>query len=700
MVKQAVSRTLSLTLALLLSSLAVAKILPPEQQQLHTLEPTREQAIASVNMVQLLRRAHYEKIPLDDEHSSKILDRYLDSLDPARSHFTSTDIEHFEAYRSELDNALKTGDLKPGFTIYNIYQQRVEERLRFLLGHTDSQLNRLDFDREESIEIDRSQSPWASNSAELEDLWRRQLKDSALRLKLSGKNLEEISELLGKRYRSQLNRLYQNNNEDAFQVYINAFARIYDPHTQYFSPRNAENFDINMSLSLEGIGAVLQAEDDYTKVVSLVAKGPADKAGQLKPADKIVGVAQGEDGLMVDVIGWRLDEVVQLIRGPKASVVRLEVIPADSDSGVTRIYSITREKVKLEEQSAQKEVFELEHDGTSYKLGVIQIPAFYIDFKAAQSGDPNYKSTTRDVKRLLSELEQEGVDGLVIDLRGNGGGSLQEANELTGLFIPSGPTVLVRDGRGRIDVQKDPDNNLVYDGPMAVLVDRLSASASEIFAGAMQDYQRALIIGGQTFGKGTVQTIQPLNHGQLKLTLAKFYRISGQSTQHKGVVPDIPFPSLYDTSKIGESALDDALPWDQIRPVAYMGFEPTEPYLTRLKQLHRQRAANDPDFNYLQEQTQLRLEQDARTQLPLRVSDRKGQYEALQQQRLEIENRYRSARGEATLDSLAVEDETNTPLTHNGGGSNKEKSDAFVKEAGSILLDYINMRQRVAANAS
>ncbi|MCL6417787.1 carboxy terminal-processing peptidase [Aestuariirhabdus sp. Z084] len=698
MLNLALTRTLPLLLLLLLSPLASAKLLPPEQQKLTELQPTREQAIASVNMVQLLRRAHYEKIPLDDEHSSKILDRYLASLDPARSHFTHSDIERFEAYRNELDNALKTGDLKPGFDIYNIYQQRVEERLRFLLSHTDAELKTLDFSREESIKIDRSEMPWALDTAELQDLWRRQLKDSVLRLKLNKKELPEISELLTKRYRSQLNRLFQANSEDAFQVYINAFARIYDPHTQYFSPRNAENFDINMSLSLEGIGAVLQAEDDYTKVVSLVAKGPADKAGQLKPADKIVGVAQGESGDIVDVVGWRLDEVVQLIRGPKASVVKLEVIPSDGDGGGTRIYSITREKVKLEEQSAQKSVIELDHEGNAYKLGVIQIPAFYIDFKAAQAGDPNYKSTTRDVKRLLKELEEENVDGLVVDLRGNGGGSLQEANELTGLFIPGGPTVLVRDGRGRIDVQQDPDGNLVYGGPMAVLVDRLSASASEIFAGAMQDYQRALIIGGQTFGKGTVQTIQPLNHGQLKLTLAKFYRISGKSTQHKGVVPDIHFPSLYDSSKIGESALDDALPWDQIRPVAYMGLEPTEPYLQKLQRRHNQRAANDPDFTYLQEQTQLRQEQDTRTSLLLNSQARKDQYENLKKQRLSIENRYREARGEAPLETLNVDNEDKGPAPHRQ--EQKEDEDAFVKEAGNILLDFINMRQRVAANAA
>ncbi len=703
MLFKAAARTVSLAIsATLISSLSFAQIAPATGQNLQELSPSREQAIASVNVVQLLRRAHYEKIPLDDEHSSKIFDRYLVSLDPARSFFLKTDVDGFETYRTALDNALKTGDLSPGFKMYNRYQQRVEQRLHYLQTFTGNKLTDLDFEKNESVLLDRSSAEWPANQEALEDLWRRQLKDSVLRLKLSGKSLDEVSTVLEKRFRSQLNRLYQSNNEDAFQVYINSFTHIYDPHTQYFSPRNAENFDINMSLSLEGIGAVLQAEDEYTKVVSLVAKGPADKAGQLKPADKIVGVAQGADGEMVDVLGWRLDEVVQLIRGPKSSVVRLEVIPSSSEQAGTRVYNITRDKVKLEEQSAQKRVIEIEHSGKPYKLGVIQIPAFYIDFKAAQAGDPNYKSTTRDVKQLLKELEEEGIDGLVVDLRSNGGGSLQEANELTGLFIPKGPTVLVRDGRGRIDVQQDPDANMVYDGPMAVLVDRLSASASEIFAGAMQDYQRALIVGGQTFGKGTVQTIQPLNHGQLKLTLAKFYRISGKSTQHKGVVPDIAFPALYDTKKIGESALDDALPWDQIRPVAYMSFDATETHLNNLKTKHKQRAANDPDFIYLLEQSSLRDQQQELTKLSVNKSQRTKQYDELNQQRLDIQNRYRTAKGLTKLDSLEDTEEDNlmTPSHQANPEDNEQSDDAFITETGNILLDYINLSHRIAANDS
>ncbi|MCS5575373.1 MAG: S41 family peptidase, partial [Pseudomonadales bacterium] len=355
-----------------------------------------------------------------------------------------------------------------------------------------------------------------------------------------------------KRFRNRLSRTQKTNSEDVYQLYMNSYTRTYDPHTQYFSPRTSENFNINMSLSLEGIGAALQLEDEYTKVISLIPAGPADKTGQLKPNDRIVGVGQGEAGEMVDVIGWRLDEVVQLIRGKKGTIVRLDVIPAaNPDDSASRIISITRNKVELEEQSAQSEVIELEQFGHVHKIGVIDIPTFYVDFKALQIGDRNFKSTTRDVKRLLRELIAEKVDGVVIDLRDNGGGSLQEAKMLTGLFIDRGPTVQIRSKSNRVDILDDRDISVIYDGPLAVLVNRLSASASEIFAGAIQDYERGIIIGSQTFGKGTVQSLLPLNRGQLKLTQAKFYRISGESTQERGIIPDIIYPANYDPNSIG-----------------------------------------------------------------------------------------------------------------------------------------------------
>src|SRR5690606_10177589 len=529
------------------------------------LQPDRDQVIASLNVVELLRRHHYNKPPLNDERSIQIYDNYLKLLDPSRSYFTAADISEFNQWRTRFDDLLKSGDLEPGFTIYRRHLTRLEERLNFALAELGKGVDKIDFSIDEDLQVDREKAPWAKDRAELDDLWRKRVKDEVLRLKIAGKETKDIQELLTKRYKNQLTRLKQTRGEDVFQAYINAFATTYDPHTTYLSPDNAENFDINMSLSLEGIGAVLQSDNEHVKVVRLVPAGPAEKSKQIAPADKIVGVAQGNDE-MVDVIGWRLDEVVKLIRGPKGSTVRLEVIPASNPPSdqTSKVVTITREAVKLEEQAAKKKVLELEHDDRDYKLGVIELPAFYLDFKAFRAGDPNYKSTTRDVKRLLDELQAEKVDGVVIDLRNNGGGSLQEATELTSLFIEQGPTVLVRNADGRVDVLADENKGVYYSGPLAVLVNRLSASASEIFAGAMQDYHRALILGGQTFGKGTVQTIQPLNHGELKLTLAKFYRVSGQSTQHQGVIPDILYPDVMDTKDIGESALPAALPWDSI----------------------------------------------------------------------------------------------------------------------------------------
>ena len=451
-----------------------------------------------------------------------------------------------------------------------------------------------------------------------------------------------------------------------------------------------------MSLSLEGIGAVLQSDNDNVKVVRLVPAGPAEKSKQIAPADKIVGVAQGSKE-MVDVIGWRLDEVVKLIRGPKGSTVRLEVIPANNPPGdqTSKIVTIVREAVKLEEQAAQKEVLELEENGRTYKLGVINIPAFYLDFKAYRAGDPNYKSTTRDVKRLLDELKDENVDGVVIDLRNNGGGSLQEATELTSLFIEKGPTVLVRNADGRVDVLDDENEGAYYTGPLAVLVNRLSASASEIFAGAMQDYHRALILGGQTFGKGTVQTIQPLNHGELKLTLAKFYRVSGQSTQHQGVIPDIHYPDEMHTKDIGESALPAAMPWDTIRPVITPEQDPIKPFLSQLSALHDQRTAEDPDFLFSRERIALNKQLMAETQVSLHEERRRQQHADIEAKQLALENNRRRAKGEEPLKELEKVDEDALPEEEE---KTKAADDAFLTESGHILIDYLRLNPPLASH--
>lgn len=658
------------------------------------LQPDREQVIASLNVVELLRRHHYNKPPLNDERSIQIYDNYLKLLDPSRSYFTAADIAEFNQWHTKFDDLLKSGDLEPGFTIYRRHLTRLEERLNFALGELGKGVDKIDFTIDEELQVDREKAPWAKDRAELDELWRKRVKDEVLRLKIAGKETKDIQELLTKRYKNQLARLKQTRGEDVFQAYINAFATTYDPHTTYLSPDNAENFDINMSLSLEGIGAVLQSDNEHVKVVRLVPAGPAEKSKQIAPADKIVGVAQGNDE-MVDVIGWRLDEVVKLIRGPKGSTVRLEVIPASnppSDQS-SKVVTITREAVKLEEQAAKKKVLELEHDGRDYKLGVIELPAFYLDFKAFRAGDPNYKSTTRDVKRLLDELQAEKVDGVVIDLRNNGGGSLQEATELTSLFIEQGPTVLVRNADGRVDVLADENKGIYYNGPLAVLVNRLSASASEIFAGAMQDYHRALILGGQTFGKGTVQTIQPLNHGELKLTLAKFYRVSGQSTQHQGVIPDILYPDVMDTKDIGESALPAALPWDSIRPAIKPELDPIKPFLTELKARHDQRTAKDPDFVFTRDRLTLAKKLMEEKTVSLNEQTRRARQAEVEAKQLALENNRRQAKGEEPLKELEKEDEDALPLADE---KSTPEDDAYLSESGRILLDYLGLNPSLA----
>ncbi|WP_409279138.1 carboxy terminal-processing peptidase [Pseudomonas defluvii] len=658
------------------------------------LQPDRDEVVASLNVVELLKRHHYSKPPLNDARSVIIYDSYLKLLDPARSYFLASDIAEFDKWKTQFDDFLKSGNLDPGFTIYKRYLNRVKSRLDFTLAQLDKGVDSIDFNTQETLLVDRKDAPWLKNEAELDDLWRKRLKDEVLRLKIAGKEPKAIQELLTKRYKNQLTRLDQTRAEDIFQAYINTFAQSYDPHTNYLSPDNAENFDINMSLSLEGIGAVLQSDNDQVKIVRLVPAGPAAKTKQVAPADKIVGVAQG-DKEMVDVIGWRLDEVVKLIRGPKGSVVRLEVIPASNapNDQTSKIVSITREAVKLEEQAAKKSVLKLKQDGRDYKLGIIEIPAFYLDFKAFRAGDPEYKSTTRDVKKLLTELQKEKVDGVVIDLRNNGGGSLQEATELTSLFIDNGPTVLVRNSDGRVDVLEDENSGAFYKGPMALLVNRLSASASEIFAGAMQDYHRALIIGGQTFGKGTVQTIQPLNHGELKLTLAKFYRVSGQSTQHQGVLPDIDYPSVIDTKEIGESALPEAMPWDTIRPAIKPASDPFKPFLAQLKARHDERSAKDPEFVYIRDRLALTQKLMNEKSVSLNETERRAQHATIEGKQLALENTRRKAKGEEPLKELKKEDEDALPAEPD---DTKPEDDAYLAETGRILLDYLSLNSAVA----
>ncbi len=679
-----------------LLSLLLLALAPATQARIDYTDSQRD---TIAELVEQLEENHYSKLPYDDKLSAEHLDAYLEALDGGKMFFTAQDVAEFQKYRTTMDEQLPKGNLEAGYAIFNRFQERLEARLESLLENMPERIAAMDFTIDESYELDPEGRQWASTQEELDDLWRKHLKNQVLSLRLADKETEEIPETLTRRYRNQLNRVKQYNNQDVFQIYANALTELYDPHTNYFSPRRSENFNINMRLSLEGIGAVLQVEDEYTKVARLVPKGPADKQGQLKPSDRIVGVAQDDDGEMVDVIGWRLDDVVDLIRGPKGSTVRLQVIPAKAPATDARkTITIVRNEVKLEEQAAQKKVLEIPNGDQTLKIGVIDIPAFYIDFEAMRRGDEDYKSTTRDVSKLLQELQSEGIDGLVIDLRNNGGGSLQEANELTGLFIEYGPTVQIRHSSRRVWRDGKRLKSNYYDGPLAVMINRLSASASEIFAGAIQDYERGLIVGDRSFGKGTVQTLTPLTEGQLKITESKFYRISGDSTQHRGVIPDVPFPSLYDPEEIGESSLDHALPWDQINPVRHRRYDDLSTVLPRLTHLFQERSHSNPDFVLLEDQISLAAENRKVTSLPLNEKARIAMREEQKAQALAIENKRRIALGEEPLASLDEEEVDEEALEEgdslaDANTEEEEDEDVLLFEAGSVLVDSVVLKQ-------
>jgi carboxyl-terminal processing protease len=686
----------ALTLSLLMSGMSVAQAKIDDTAVYQPVAPTIDQARANILIARQLQFTHFRNLGISDELSGDVFDAYLKYLDGQRIYLSQQDIDLLARAKARLGSALKTGQLQPGFEIYNLVQQRIIERLQFALDMIDNGLDELDFNTDERILVDRSKADWEPDQEALDALWVKRIKNAVLAQRLNGTEDDTIKDNLRRRYEGQLKRAYQARSEDAFQAYMNAFAGMWDPHTSYFSPRTSENFNINMSLSLEGIGAVLQSDNEYTKVVRLVPGGPAAKQGQLQTADRIISVAQ-EGEKPVNVIGWRLDEVVDLIRGPRNSTVTLEVIPANAaDESITRTIAISRDEVKLEEQSASKDIIELDRSGETYRVGVITIPTFYADFQAMQAGDPNYKSTTRDVRRLLDELKQQGVDGVVMDLRNNGGGALHEANDLVGLFIDKGPTVQIRNANNDVQILNDEDPLVAYDGPLVVLVNRMSASASEIFAGAIQDYGRGLVVGSQTFGKGTVQAVRPLNHGQLKITQSKFYRVSGGSTQHKGVIPDIEIPSRVDTSRIGEDALDHALPWDQIEAVPHTRYFDFSGVIDELRKRHEARFSASPEFSLLEQEIEFLTKQREMTYVSLNMDERKAHHKQIERTRLTIANARRELRGETpfkNLDELEQWQEEQAADLDN----TDDELDFVIREGGHIMADLLELDQRTAS---
>lgn len=686
------------------------------------LAPSLQQQQTQQAVIHQLAREHYIKYSLDDALSDRFLDAYLLALDPFRAYLTVEDVRQLAHYRYQLDDALKAADLMPAYTIFKLFQNRRLDRLNKLLTEIEKGVDRFSFDNDEYFELDRKEVPWAEDQLALDQLWHKRLKADILNRLLKKESHEDIQETLTKKYRTRLRLAKQVSNEDIFQTYINALTQLYDPHTEYFSPKTSENFNINMSLSLEGIGALLRLEDEHTTVARLIPAGPADKGGELQPDDKITAVGQGTEGEMVDIVGWRLDDVVDLIRGPKDTVVRLEVI-SDGDSE-TKIIHITRNTVKLEEQSAKATVLEIDYQNEKRLFATITIPIFYSDFNGLREGNPDYRSTAKDVYDLLMQLREEQFEGIVVDLRNNGGGALQEANNLIRLFVNAGPTVQVRYANNKINVFNNVKNNVIYKGPLVVLTNRLSASASEIFAGAVQDYRRGLIVGNRTYGKGTVQVLNNLKQGQLKITQAKFYRVSGKSTQNLGITPDIQLPAVYDPKDIGESTLDYALEGDSIRRARYRQHYPVKLPLQSLRDRHQARVAKDIGLSYISNAFERGKTRRAAKAISLSIHDRRLRDKEDETWQITQENIKRAAKclpqvtSMDELENLAKEEMEETPIAgciinpdfsqakivaelQTGkaqmGSDETEKSDtledALLIESGKILMDWIALQK-------
>jgi len=666
------------------------------------LQPDAQQSLVAKEVASLVSSYNYKKVSLNDSLSTVIFDRYVKSMDENHNYLLASDVKDFDRFKTVLDDDLKAGNLNNAFFIFNVFQKRYLERINYSLAQLDKTY---DFTKSESFTYDREKQPWVSNEADMNKLWSQRVKYDLLNLKLASADMTKNKETLRKRYQNLLAQSKKLSNQDVFQSFMDAFTESVDPHTNYFNPANAANFNIEMSRSLEGIGASLLSENEYITIKSVVVGGPADKSKQVNVDDRIVGVAQGKTGEFQDVIGWRIENAIALIRGTKGTTVRLKLLPKGSAAAQPKIVEMVREKIVLKDQLAKKEIRTYNSNGKTVKIGIINVPAFYIDFAAYRAKDPNYQSTTRDVKLILDSLKRENVDGVILDLRQNGGGSLIEAIELTGLFIKNGPVVQVRDTRNRIEINEDEDPSVTYAGPLAVMTDRFSASASEIFAGAIQDYGRGLIIGTQTYGKGTVQSAIELDKvisqsikdminnlaktksnstgaeskfGQLNLTIAKFYRISGSSTQHKGVMPDISFPSIIPLDKYGEDTEPSALPFDMIAKSTYTKAGDLTPVIPQLTKLHEQRMATSANYKYMLEDLEEYKKRQSETSITLNEQELKQQRDKDEKTNFERNNLRRTALGL-------------TPLKKGQTRPKNEDLDFLKREAGQILTDYIGM---------
>ena len=672
--------------------------------------PTVDQGTAAKLVYGLLSDSRYAYRPraLDDALSAEMHKRYLESLDPGKQFFTAQDIVRFDAFRTELDDAIKRGDLAPAYAIFTTYRERVDARVAYARALLKQDL--FDFTGSDRFAYDREDIPWATDATALDAVWKQSVRNDWLRLKLAGKEPAEIRKTLDKRYANLGDGIAELKGEDVFQTFVNSYANAIDPHTDYFTPRSADNFNMTMSLSLEGIGAVLQKQDDVVAIREIVPGGPASNSGKVKSGDRVVAVGQGDSGAMEDVVGWRIDDVVAKIRGAKGTKVRLDMIPAEAglDSKPIRV-ALVRDKIRLEDQAAKSETITIPagEGAPAKRIGVIKLPGFYQDFEGRRLNKADYASATRDVGKLLAKLRADKVDGVVLDLRNNGGGSLDEAIELTGLFIDRGPVVQVRESGGRVTVNGDDDAGIAWEGPLAVLINRGSASASEIFAGAIQDYGRGLVIGETTFGKGTVQNLVDLDRwpanekarfGQVKLTIAQFFRVSGGSTQNKGVVPDVAFPVSVDASEYGESTYDNALPWTRIAAVPHTRYGNFAPLLPKLETLHGVRIADAKEFQWWAEDVAQFRKERADKSISLNEAERRSERDR--------EDAKRKSRQEARktlgldLDPLAEDDSRDDGLQAGERDvardvarekAAEKRPDPLLRESAAILADAVRL---------
>ncbi len=679
--------TLALAVGTLLLGTARA---PTAAASAAEIAPTERQAKVARLVSSMFERSHYRQAPVNDPVSSLVLDRYLESLDGSRSYFLASDVAEFEKYRYQLDDAITTGRLAPAFDIFNRFQQRNRERMAYALQLLETEP---DFGVDETFEFDREHAPWAKDRAELDELWRKRVKNDALSLLLADKTWAEARDILRKRYERVAKRSEQITSDDVFENFMNSFAHVFDPHSSYFSPRNSEEYRIQMSLSYEGIGASLQMVDDFVTIMEILPGGSAQASGELTTNDRILAVGQDKAGEMVDVVGWRLDDVVDKIRGPQGTFVRLLIQPGNAPPGAQeRVVTLPRAKITLEAQAAKKELRKIRRGEQELKIGVITVPSFYQDYNARAAGDKDYRSTTRDVRKLIEEFKKDGgVDGLVLDLRENGGGHLSEAIGLVNLFVPKGPVVQLRETGGRVEVLESEDQGVAYDGPLTILVDRFSASASEIFAAAMQDYGRGLVIGQQTYGKGSVQNLYPLDryalgqdpgYGQLTVTIGMYYRVTGDSTQNRGVAPDLALPSAISPDEVGESSREGSLPWNRIRSAQFRAESSFAAVLPELQKEHDARVAGDPDFRYTEAEIAAMDSMRKEKSVSLNLATRKAEREQRSAEQLQRENARRAALGEEPLKAAT---------------DMKDPPDAILSEATQITADLTKLEPRLMA---